>query len=621
MELPVELQNKFSDQEQFQSIFHFKCNYQLAPTNTDQAQKYHYWVDKLNKAKRRIQTSVQEQIFRQLLTEYQDYARYPIIRCFMGLIWLEELRSDPNSLDTAYNLFYSVLDQINWAYVGIGWILEQKNMLVQAGNWYKKARDLDVPQGWVHTGTMLYYGHGMNKDIDSTLMHYLTAKQMGYWLASYNLGQVYSTKGDHTLAFQHYSDGAMYGHNECFYELAKCWLNGQGTVINIDLAIHYFSKALNLDHIEAGMYLIELYTKSKNWDKYLEVTTKLTQLGSADGWNYLWKYYAKYTDPPNWSSALECAHQGMILGSSQAYLNLGYQYYDGKGIDMNRTKAFELYSKAALMGNASAHNNLAYIYGKGEGIQKNNSLSRMHFTIGARLGSSCAQYNIGQLCIFGDDDQPTNYTEGYEYILQSLRQDCPEAWGLMGWIYAGGLGVKQNYKIAVECYKKSIELGCPNQKYDLGFCYVNGLGIDQNAPLALELWTEAAADGSVSAMNALGDMFFNGNREIKPDLKKAIEYYKSAAARGHSNAKSSLESIQKLRQSVENAVEDYIDEQIDADGVSCLFVGNLCLELHNYWIGKQIYDPYVQSWIIQALETSDVTHPDLGEWFQTILNG
>ena len=70
------------------------------------------------------------------------------------------------------------------------------------------------------------------------------------------------------------------------------------------------------------------------------------------------------------------------LGSIEALFNLGLAYYQGDGVQEDKTKGVQFYEKAAMQGHAESRYNL----GCCEGMKGNHDRALRHFLISAKMG-------------------------------------------------------------------------------------------------------------------------------------------------------------------------------------------------------------------------------------------
>ena len=94
------------------------------------------------------------------------------------------------------------------------------------------------------------------------------------------------------------------------------------------------------------------------------------------------------------------------------------------------------------------------------------------------------------------------------------------------------------------------EKGDPDAQYNIGWMYLNGYGLRINDNLALEWWKKAAAQGHTDASFSIGMLYSLGDGEVPKDTNKAIDAYLIAARHGHEDAVIILKSMMKRNDKV-----------------------------------------------------------------------
>ncbi|WP_404358538.1 tetratricopeptide repeat protein [Methylotuvimicrobium sp. KM1] len=122
---------------------------------------------------------------------------------------------------------------------------------------------------------------------------------------------------------------------------------------------------------------------------------------------------------------------------AEAQYWLGYLYFDGIGIQQNKTLAVEWFGKAAAHHFAAAQYRLASCYHHGDGVEKND-----------RNAFFWANKVVEQTESFFD----SNPEQEPDYSLGII-----EAYLLLSKLYALGNGVEQNSERAYQCFKKVAE--------------------------------------------------------------------------------------------------------------------------------------------------------------------
>ena len=89
------------------------------------------------------------------------------------------------------------------------------------------------------------------------------------------------------------------------------------------------------------------------------------------------------------------------------------------------------------------------------------------------------------------------------------------------------------------------DYGDPDAQYNIGWMYLNGYGLRINDNLALEWWKKAAAQGHTDASFSIGMLYSLGDGEVPKDMDKAIDAYLVAAQDGHEDAVLILKSMIK----------------------------------------------------------------------------
>lgn len=185
-------------------------------------------------------------------------------------------------------------------------------------------------------------------------------------------------------------------------------------------------------------------------------------------------------------------------------LEYGWLNYNNKKYD----KALEYFLEAAMKGSANAFNAVAVYYQEGHGYDKNPQKSALWFRYAAEMGYASAQRNLG---------------------------DC----------YLTGNGVKPDPEEALRWYLRACEDENAKAQYAVAKCYADRKGIpadmsDEDANRkAFEYFMQAAEQGLDIAQFELGECYANG-KGCEKDLKKAVEWYEKAAARGFGDARKKL---------------------------------------------------------------------------------
>ena len=124
--------------------------------------------------------------------------------------------------------------------------------------------------------------------------------------------------------------------------------------------------------------------------------------------------------PQDYSKALEVWHKAGELGDFESFLNIGYAYNNGEGVEVDMKKANHYYELAAMGGSAIARRNLG-----NEELQVYNNLDRAmkHYMIAVRSGCTLSLEQIKELYKDGHatKDDYTKALQSYQEYLSEIK--------------------------------------------------------------------------------------------------------------------------------------------------------------------------------------------------------
>lgn len=246
------------------------------------------------------------------------------------------------------------------------------------------------------------------------------------------------------------------------YETGRTCLYGlDGQEVDLETAYNSFQKALELGKTEANFYLGVLY----DWKGYPELDYKKANA-----------YYEAAGEDAN------------------AYISLGFSYYNGLEVEENPEIAKEYFDKAIALGSMDGYLGLA------------------------QIARSEEDYAVAM------EDYTTAWEAGTEPLYVGMA-----AQGIGG-MYSLGQGVEQDYTKAMEWDEKAYEAGNDNGAYLIGAMYQYGDGVDQDYEKAIEWYEKAYKLGSGGYFAYLIGYIYDSGQE--PDYEKAKEWYEKAYESG-----------------------------------------------------------------------------------------
>ena len=115
------------------------------------------------------------------------------------------------------------------------------------------------------------------------------------------------------------------------------------------------------------------------------------------------------------------------LGCPEAYLNLGYSYRLGRGVEVDKKKGNHCFELAAMGGNDKARYNLGCL----EGEAGNQNRARKHFMIAAKAGykDSLDTVKKGYMMGYFTKDEFANTLRAYQKAHDAMKSDMRDKFG------------------------------------------------------------------------------------------------------------------------------------------------------------------------------------------------
>jgi len=251
----------------------------------------------------------------------------------------------------------------------------------------------------------------------------------------------------------------------------------QGLVsAQLALGLHYL-RAINQDLFDKAKKSLDA---NKNTDS--EGATLFTSLCIENG--------------KNANLAFTWLKNAVEQNCTEAQYLLAVCYQDGIGIKQNYELAFAWFDKLAAQDFAAAQCDLARAYHEGKGVEQNNELAL------AWLNKAVEQTDayIANVDLRGCLSIAERYQQ-YPEEYADHSKCVPEAYFLMGELYAQGKGVEQSDETACQWYQKAAEMDVADGQYRLALCYFAGKGIEKDYGLGEKWIVLAAVQGYVAAIN------------------------------------------------------------------------------------------------------------------------
>ena len=209
-----------------------------------------------------------------------------------------------------------------------------------------------VADAMVVLGDKFVHGEGVNQDIFKAIKWYEKAASSGNPNAQKWLGDSYYMDGEYEKALKWYLKNANQGDASSAYTAGKMYLEGKGTVKNIDKARKFFEISATKEYGPALFELGILYAtgikEHRNLKKAISLLTKSLTKNNApyqkDACYQLTLIYAYgEKEVADQNKAIKWCRQSALSGDKRAQYEMGSFYEHGKGVLKNKLEAYAWY--------------------------------------------------------------------------------------------------------------------------------------------------------------------------------------------------------------------------------------------------------------------------------------
>lgn len=232
-------------------------------------------------------------------------------------------------------------------------------------------------------------------------------------------------------------------------------------------------------------------------------------------------------------------------GHEGALMAMGYRHLHGLGVPKTCTTAALNYLEVAKK--------VTGIYSTGmppavELVRLNLIKDRKSITSSeinlfmqiASAGDTHVAAAIGKRYLLGIEGFSQNYARALQYLRIAASKSHAGALGLLGYVYALGLGVEKNLETAYNYFATAAALDDALGFNGLGYMYYIGTdNVQPDLKKAFRNFNASAYGGSADGMYNLGSVYLTGSG-VEQSFRKASLWYTQALDRGHTPAAYSL---------------------------------------------------------------------------------
>ncbi len=455
--------------------------------------------------------------------------------------------------------------------------------LEQAKEWYISAALSGSVEAMYQLGMMYLEGRIGQKNESKALEFLIKSAEKNYSLALYQLGIIYKKgigvepnfeiaedylkkatkqKNENALielinlyrdtfkvdnlneAMQMLEQFAKEGKVNSMYELANCYLKGDGVETNITLGLKLLEKAALHKHTEALIKLGNFYFEGKYVSRNYQVALKRFMAA------------AKYNN-------------------SEALYKVGLCYKQGLGTLVNYKKALEYFEKSANKGYYLSYLALGQIYEKGEGVVGSQSKALYYYRLLAYSNYSDAYNLITNILLSGAEPFSSDCEEAARWLTKGVQQNNYECYYRLAKMHIDGMFSIADFNTGINLMTKAAEENNTNALYFLASAYKEGKIIQKNISKAINYCQKAASLNHIKATTMLGKMFYKGE-DVEQNLVTAYDLFSTAAQNNDKEAQYYLALLYKDGDGVQ---QSYLDAYVWS--VLALSENNNAIDIRN----------------------------------------
>jgi TPR repeat protein len=260
-----------------------------------------------------------------------------------------------------------------------------------------------------------------------------------------------------------------------------------------------------------------LYEENLSEEDKQKILKDLKEIATTSPYHWVDYYIGKWYEQgfggeENKNKAVVWWTKSINGGNAQAMSNLGFAYEEGNlGLTQSPTKANELYALAAEKGHAAARYNLGNNYENGTGVEIDYNRCVELLEQSAKQGHVEAQFNLSNLYRKGSQDNengnpmtiPVNHPLHFKWAMAAAKQNHIGGQAYTAECYQRGWGVEPNDETAFEWWMKAaVQEDSIAQRF-VGQFFEYGKGRDIDLVQALFWYQKAEAQGDQWAADAV----------------------------------------------------------------------------------------------------------------------
>lgn len=221
---------------------------------------------------------------------------------------------------------------------------------------------------------------------------------------------------------------------------------------------------------------------------------------------------------------------GAQRGSVHNQMELGADYFLGRGVQRSEKLAAFWYERAARSGDPLAQQEIGYFYQVGIGVPPDLSRAAHWYQLAAAGGLASAKMNLGILYLWGLG-VPQNQELALQLLHDALNKGCAVAAGYLGEVYYRGVGVPKDTAASEHWFAIGAKMRDPHSQFRLAHLLSSEGASEKDLRRAAALLRESGKAGFVPAKHALGLLVAN-HPELAIEPSEPVRMLEDAAAAG-----------------------------------------------------------------------------------------
>jgi uncharacterized protein len=346
---------------------------------------------------------------------------------------------------------------------------------------------------------------------------------MAHWYGDFFNGDETFIPKNIPLGFEYFTKAARQGYAPAQYQLAKCYLRGEGnTSLDGAQGFHWLIEAARKGHVDA-QYDLSMSVVHTDQDDAMRWLEKAAKQGHQEAAQELARMIETTLTPQ------------AQAGDPHKQYKLGLFYLLGLGVPKDEVKGVEWLTQAAKKGYSPAQFELARSHLQGRGVPKIDVFEAFKWLEQAiKLGHKQAYQELN------------HYIE--TDLIPEANKNINATWAQyrLSHFYLSGLGIPKNETLGIDWLTRSADGGFEVAQCELGKRYVRGEGCVKDKAKGIDYLHRALSGQNSttaeSAVCALGFCYLQGTG-FPQDKIKGLNLLSTAALNGNEEAKKYLEKL------------------------------------------------------------------------------